>query len=100
MLGWVRLEEQADGTVAPVIDPAQIGAKLGGPAKAVRLKPVSATFLKNRSGRPIGVIAGKDGRALDVEETVTRIATELQGRAYGVPPAPGARGQHARRHRS
>jgi vancomycin resistance protein YoaR len=88
ILGWVDLAERDDGTVMPVIDTTHIGANLGRTAKAVLRKPQSATFLKNRSGKRIGVVAGQDGRALDVDATVARIAAELQARSDGNPPAP------------
>ena len=85
---WVRLEERADGSVVPVIDTAKIAPTLKAAAKAVLKKPASASFLKNRSGKPIGVVPSKDGRALDVDATVARIAAELQARADGDLAAP------------
>ena len=85
---WVSLDVRADGTVVPVIDTTKIAPTLKPPAKAVLKAPVSASYLKNRNGRIFGVIAGKDGRALDVDATVARIAAELQGRADGDLAAP------------
>ncbi len=83
--GWLHLEEQADGTIAPVVDSTPIAASFRGAAKAVRQKAVSATYLRTRSGKPFGVVAGRDGRALDTGATVARVVAELESRAAGGP---------------
>ncbi len=80
---WVRFESRPDGSFSTVVDTSQITGTLDDVAKAVLRKPVSATFLKDRSGKVIGAVAGKDGRRLDVERTAARIAAELASRADG-----------------
>jgi vancomycin resistance protein YoaR len=47
---------------------------------------VDATFLRSRGGMVVGVVAAKDGRALDTGATVARIARELGARGAGAPP--------------
>lgn len=83
MRSWVRFEGRPDGSFATVVDTSQIPGTLDDVAKAVLREPVSATFLKSRGGKVIGAVAGKDGRRLDAELTVARIASELASRADG-----------------
>ena len=85
--GWVHFETRPDGTVAPVADTTSVQASLARAAKAVARAPVNATFLKTRRGKVVGVVAGRNGRALDTEATVARIAAELEARSNGSPGA-------------
>lgn len=86
--GWVTFADAGRGSVRPVVDTTQIAATLGDAIKGVRKPAVNASFLKSRNGKVIGVIAGKDGRRLNVSATVERIAAELEGRANGDLAAP------------
>ena len=83
---WVTFTSRTDGSVGPAIDPSTIEASLTKAAKAVAKKPVSATFLKSRRGKVVGVARSHDGRRLDMEATVARIAAELAARGTGSPP--------------
>ncbi len=85
---WLRLETGADGLPWPVADPDAIAASLAKVAKAVKVAPVSATFIKGRGGKVIGAMASKDGRQLDALATTTAIAEVLANRAGGRPAAP------------
>jgi vancomycin resistance protein YoaR len=85
--GWVRFETRPDGSVAPVIEMSSVDAALAKAAKAVAKAPVDATFLKSRGGRVVGVVASRDGRALDMDKTIARIAAELEARSNGGPGA-------------
>ena len=84
---WIRFEERADGSVVPVVDASGASATLAKATKAVAKAPVDAIFLKNRRGKAIGVVASRDGRALDVDATVARIAAEVEARGTGRPSA-------------
>ena len=92
---WLRLETGADGLPWPVADTDAIAASLAKVAKAVKVAPVSATFIKGRGGKVIGALASKDGQQLDALATTTAIAEVLANRAGGRPaaPVPGAAGQ-------
>ncbi len=83
---WVRFETRPGRTVVPVADTRSVAALLAAATKAVAKAPANATFLKNRGGKIIGVVAGKDGRALDAEATVARIVAELEARSAGGTP--------------
>ena len=85
---WLRLETGADGLPWPVADPDAIAASLAKIAKAVKVAPVSATFIKGRGGKVIGALASKDGQQLDALATTTAIAEVLANRAGGRPAAP------------
>ena len=85
--GWIRFEERAGGSVVPVVDPSDASATLAKATKAVEKAPVDAIILRNRRGKPVGVVASKDGRALDVDATVARIAAEIEARGTGRPSA-------------
>ena len=86
--GWVSFAWQPDGTVAPVVDPSGIAANLKRPAKVLLRPAIAAEYLRSRSGRIVGVVSSRNGRALDVDATVARIAAELERRSGG---APGSR---------
>jgi vancomycin resistance protein YoaR len=85
--GWIRFEERAGGSVVPVVDAREASATLAKATKAVENAPVDAIILRNRKGKPVGVVASKDGRALDVDATVARIAAEIEARGTGRPSA-------------
>ncbi len=79
---WITFEKDASGVARPVVDETKIPSILKNIAKAVRRAPDSATFLKTRGGKIIGVVAGRDGQKLDVAATSAAIA--------GVDRRPGA----------
>ena len=85
--GWVRFETRPDGTVAPVADTSAVAGSLAKAAKAVAKAPVDAAFIRTKGGRIIGVVASKNGRTLNTDATVARIAAELEARGTGSPPA-------------
>jgi vancomycin resistance protein YoaR len=84
---WVGFETRADGSIRPVADTTGAPAFLARASKVVARKPVDAAFLRTRGGRPVGVVASRDGRRLDTEATVARIAAELEARTAGTSPA-------------
>jgi vancomycin resistance protein YoaR len=80
---WIGFETAADGSPWPVVDEAAIPASLKKVEKALRRKPASATYLKTRGGKIVGVVAASDGRRLDKAATSTAIAETLAKRAMG-----------------
>lgn len=86
--GWLHLAPGPDGAPWPVADRDRIAASLKKIAKAVLREPVSATFLKDRGGRVVGVIASRDGRLLDARATAESIATALAQRAHRLAVEP------------
>jgi vancomycin resistance protein YoaR len=84
---WISFTTQA-GTIVPVADPALVAKSLAKVAKAVARKPISATFLRSKSGRIVGVAASGNGRSLNTDVTVNRILAELASRLVGGKAAP------------
>lgn len=84
----LTFQTPADGSVRPVVDSGRIAATLGGVAKAILRKPVSASFLASSTGKVVGVTAGSNGRQLDVDATTTKIVAELTSRSDGNRPRP------------
>ena len=84
---WIGFEAQANGSVATVTDASGASACWRSETKAVAKAPVDAIVLKNRRGKPVGVVASRDGRELDVEATIARIAAEIEARGTGRPAA-------------
>jgi vancomycin resistance protein YoaR len=80
---WITIEVASDGSLQPVIDDAAIPKALRDAKKDIARKPVSAQYLRSKSGTIVGVAAGRDGRKLDVDATAAAILVELQGRAAG-----------------
>ena len=87
---WLRFETDANGAAWPTVDEAAIAGSLAKVGKAVRTAPVSATFLKARGGRIVGVAAAKDGKQLDAAATSTAIAAALieRGIVASIAPMP------------
>ena len=83
---WLSFAWQPDGSVDPVIDQGGMAATLAKPAKTLLVRPVGAEYLRSRTGRIVGVMSSKNGRAVDTAATVARIAAELERRSGGAPP--------------
>jgi vancomycin resistance protein YoaR len=84
---WIRFETGVDGVARPTIDDSTIPGALKAVAKAVKVAPVSAAYLKSRSGKIVGVAPSKNGLRLDVPGTSAAIAGALAERGTGVAPA-------------
>jgi vancomycin resistance protein YoaR len=86
---WISFQTGADGKYAPVVDPTALNEAVAAVAKSVDKKPSNASFRFSGS-RITGVVAGTNGRVLDVETTATRVADLLRARASGAADAPVA----------
>ena len=83
---WITFETAPDGTLQPNINEAAIPKALRTTKKDVARAPVSAQYLRSKSGSIFGVIAGADGRKLDTKATTAAIVAELERRATGETP--------------
>jgi vancomycin resistance protein YoaR len=83
---WITFTPAPDGTVQPVIDEAAIPKALRTTKKDVARTPISAQYLRSKSGSIFGVIAGADGRRLATKATAAAIVAELERRASGEAP--------------
>jgi vancomycin resistance protein YoaR len=83
---WITFADTDEGYL-PSIDVAGVPGALGAPAKAVARKPREATYLRDRSGRVLGVSASGAGRALDTEATSRAVVRVLEARARGASVA-------------
>ena len=84
---WIHFETQADGSPWPVVDPTAISKALTDVAKAVKVPAVSASYLKARNGKVVGVTPDKPGHKLDSAAMATAIAKVVQDRAGWVKGA-------------
>jgi len=82
MRPWITFEGTEDGGYQAVIDTTKIATLLDGLAKKIDLKPVNATF-KTSGSKVTGVVASKDGYALDVPATARQIEALLAARTIG-----------------
>ena len=83
----VHFETQADGSPWPVVDATAISKALTPVAKAVKLPAVSASYLKARNGKVVGVTPDKPGHKLDPAAMTTAIAKLVEDRAGFVTAA-------------
>ena len=83
---WITFATTADGSLQPVIDETAIPKALKEPRKDVARTPVSAQYLRSKSGAIFGVIPGSDGRKLATKATAAAILAELERRASGEAP--------------
>ncbi len=87
---WLHLESRPDGSAWPTVDTSAIPATLKNVRTAVAVSPVSASYLKTKDAKVIGVVAAADGRALDEDATVAAIARAVTERAGGAAAQPVA----------
>jgi vancomycin resistance protein YoaR len=85
---WITFETDAAGATVPVLDESKIPPFLSNIAKTVKRAPVSASFLKTRGGRIVGVVAATNGRKLDTAATASAIAAAIKARGTGAAPVP------------
>ena len=83
---WITFTTAPGGALQPVIDEAAIPKALRTTKKDVARTPVSAQYLRSKSGSIFGVIAGADGRRLATKATTAAIVAELERRAGGETP--------------
>ena len=78
---WLRITPTVDGGYVPVVDIAATKPTLDKIAVKVRRDPKNATFLVGKgSTKVVGVVAGADGKRLDVAATTRSLVAALQGR--------------------
>jgi vancomycin resistance protein YoaR len=81
---WLVVGTRSDGTYGVQASPARVTATLNGLAKKINRAAVDASFLVSKQNKVVGVVAGEDGRALDVASSVALIQGLLSQRAAGV----------------
>jgi vancomycin resistance protein YoaR len=84
---WISFAKSRDGTYAPVVDPAKVTAALTALAKDVATSARNASY-RTSGAKITGVVAGRNGRSLDVATTATRVTALLETRAAGGANAP------------
>lgn len=83
---WITFAKTDEGYL-PTIAPSLVSDSLSKVRKAVIVKPREATFLRDRSGKILGVAASGAGQVLDVETTARAMVDALEARARGGSPA-------------
>lgn len=78
---WIRFTATADGGYGPVVDEAAPVKALTNLAKKIDKEPQDAGFLVGKGSSVVGVVAAKNGRALDVAQTAPLVAQALNARA-------------------
>jgi len=91
--GWIDFAATEDGAYAPTVPKTAARKALTSLARRIDREPKDATFLVGRGGGRVGVVAGRNGLALDVNASAALIATALVARAATVssdPPPPAS----------
>ncbi len=86
VLSWIGFLPTPEGDLEPIVGTPGVTGILNELAPGMARDPVSASFLFGRDGGVVGVEAGVDGRALDVDATAPLIAAVLRDRAAGTDP--------------
>jgi vancomycin resistance protein YoaR len=85
---WITFANDTDGAYGPVVSDAMISSSLSSTlAEQVAIKGRNASF-KVSGSKITGVISGKDGRGLDVDQTATRVSALMKARATGAADTP------------
>ena len=82
--GWITFATTPDGGYAPVVAKQGLEGGLAAIAGAVKVDPVSATFLLADTRQIVGVTDAKVGRALDVPNTVLTLEKVIGQRVDGL----------------
>ena len=87
--GWISFASTADGRYVPFVTQDAAVPALTALAKTIDHAPTDATFLVGRNETTVGVVAGKDGRRVDVAATSGLVAQAILARgAEGAPASP------------
>jgi vancomycin resistance protein YoaR len=85
--GWITFAATPDGRYAPVVAQDAAVAALTALAKKIDRGATDASFLVGKNSSVVGVVAGKDGRKLDVAATSPLVAQAVLARAADGAPA-------------
>ena len=85
--GWISFAATADGRYAPVVAQDAAAPALTALATKIDREATDASFLVGKNSTVVGVVAGKDGRKLDVAATSPLVAQALLARAADGAPA-------------
>ena len=85
--GWITFAATPDGRYAPVVAQDAAVAALTALAKKIDRVATDASFLVGKNSSVVGVVAGKDGRKLDVAATSPLVAQAVLARAADGAPA-------------
>jgi len=85
---WITFSPTADGAYRPTVAPEAPSEALTGLAGKIDRAPKDATFLVGRGASVIGVVAAKNGRALDVAASAPLVAQAIVDRAAVSSPEP------------
>ena len=88
MRGWITFASTSDGRYAPVVAQDAAVPALTELAKKIDHGPTDASFLVGKNTNVVGVVAGKDGRKLDVAATSPLVAQAILARAAAGAPVP------------
>jgi vancomycin resistance protein YoaR len=78
---WIKVTPTVDGRYIPIVQIANVKRGLAPVATKILQKPVDASFLLTKGGAAFGVTGARNGRALDVDTTTTRVVEALSSRA-------------------
>ncbi|MBP1705647.1 MAG: hypothetical protein H6Q36_1386 [Chloroflexi bacterium] len=88
---WIGFTPTIDGGYEPFVDPEAPTKAIVGLSKKIDKAPKEASFLLSSGGSRVGVVAGKNGRKLNVEATVALAVAAVTARGLpgaAEPPPP------------
>jgi vancomycin resistance protein YoaR len=83
---WIRFEPGTYGGLRVAVVGPEMAASVTALAKKVAKNPKDAAFLSGKGGAVVGVVAGINGRKLNVGASIETIAATLEGLEPGSPP--------------
>ena len=84
---WISFAATPDGRYVPFVTQDAAVPALTALAKTINRDPTDASFLMGRNDTVVGVVAGKDGRTVDVAGTSALVAQAILARAAVAAPA-------------
>jgi vancomycin resistance protein YoaR len=85
---WITFGNDSQGAYGPIVSDAMLRESISTTlAEQVAIKGKNASFTVS-GGKITGVVAGQDGRGLDVEKTATRVSDLMKARVAGTADTP------------
>jgi vancomycin resistance protein YoaR len=81
---WIIFGVRQDGTYSAAVDPSRIQAYLASATANVWVAPVEPTVVFDPTGKPVSLVAGQDGVAVDAGATASAVAAHLDALAADV----------------
>jgi vancomycin resistance protein YoaR len=80
---WILFGQKPDGSYGPEVDTGAVLSYVTSLAPKLAIAPVEPKVIYNKSGKPMGVVAGRDGIGIDVSATTDALSSYIESLGSG-----------------